>query len=280
MLKKLLIVAGFVLLVVNVSDCSTVSSSVDPQPVNQTSEWRLVFRDEFDGDTLNSDRWVPCYWWDDGGCTNEGNNERQWYLPENILVYDGMLHLRAREEAVRGSNGVDYPYTSGMVTTGSRVYDPSAPPKFSFRYGFAEIRAKLPAGRGLWPAFWLMPDNQTSKPEIDVMEFLGHDPSTIRMTMHYLDEAEERQRVTEALIGIDFSEDWHIFAIDWTPEAVIWYVDGIERFRYDGPYVPDVNMYLLLNLAVGGDWPGNPDQNTQFPIDYMIDYVRVWVRNT
>lgn len=249
-------------------------------PVGQTGNWSLIFHDEFEGNTLDDSRWVTCYWWDNNGCTNEGNNELQWYLPENIIVQDGALHLRAIEQEVTGSNGKVYPYTSGMVTTGSVVDDPEAPTKFVFTYGYAEIRAWVPRGQGLWPAFWLLPAAQVSRPEIDVLEILGHDTSSLRVSLHYLDFDDRRQRVYYDYSGPDFADGWHTYAVDWSPEALVWYIDGVEIWRYDQEpyYIPDVSMYMLLNLAVGGDWPGDPNDDTPFPSDYKIDFVRVWKR--
>ncbi len=280
MVRLSTIVLVFTVIIAATTQWAVALGAHDPTPVGQDGDWTLIFHDEFEDDSFDTDLWVTCYWWDDGGCTNLGNRNLNWYLPENVIVQDGALHLRALEEEVVGSDGATYVYTSGMVTTGSTVDDPSAPTKFTFRYGYAEIRAQLPAGQGLWPAFWMLPDSQTSRPEIDVMEFLGQDVTSIRMSMHYRDSSDERRRVTTFFDGADFTDGWHIFAVDWTPEAVVWYIDGVERFRYEEEYVPDVDMYILLNLAVGGDYPGSPDADTPFPSDFVIDYVRVWSHGT
>lgn len=243
--------------------------------------WKLVFDDEFDGEELDSDKWVTCYWWDDDGCTNRGNNELQWYRPNNVLVRDGVLTLRARERRIEANDGNTYDYTSGMVTTGRLVDDMDEPTRFTFQYGFAEIRAWVPAGQGIWPAFWMLPDDHTSKPEIDVLEILGDEPDIIHMSIHYLDDNGDRQRVNLDWEGPDFSQDWHVYGVDWQEDVIIWYIDGVERWRYEGTQdMLTKQMYLLLNLAVGGDWPGSPDSDTEFPADYQIDYVRVWQRTT
>jgi len=119
----------------------------------------LIFADEFDGSALDDSKWNPCYPWGDQGCTNSGNAEEEWYLPGEILVENGLLRLRARENAVSGSDGKSYPYTSGMVSSHDR---------FSTTYGYFEMRAKMPRGKGLWPAFWLLPDSREWPPEIDI----------------------------------------------------------------------------------------------------------------
>lgn len=239
----------------------------------------LIFQDEFSGNALDTKKWYPCYWWDKQGCTIISNNELEWYQPDDVLVSDGLLRLRARPHIVEASNGITYQYTSGMVSSGRGSSDLSAPAGLVIRYGYVEIRAKLPAGRGLWPAFWLLPDNNTSKPEIDVLEVLGHSPDTVHMAFHYRLPNGDADRAKYTWKGPDFSADWHIFALDWQPDKLAWYIDGVERWRYtEAAYIPSVPMYLLLNLAVGGDWPGAPDEKTIFPAYYEIDYVRVWSR--
>lgn len=253
------------------------SAPASSAPEGQSGTWMLLFADEFDGAALDSSRWVTCYWWDTGGCTNKGNQELEWYQPENVIVGDGMLTLRALDKPIAAPDGETYPYTSGMVTSGRVVADTATPARFVFQYGYVEMRARVPRGKGLWPAFWLLPANHSSKPEIDVMEILGSDPSTVHMTIHYLDENGGRDNSGESWTGPDFSEGWHTFAVDWRPDAVIWYVDGVERYRYtDAQHISHTPMYLLANLAVGGDWPGSPDAGTPFPSDFVVDYIRVW----
>jgi len=123
----------------------------------------------------------------------------------------------------------------------------------------------------------MLPDNNESKPEVDVIEVLGHAPDTVHMALHYRELNGNDARAKNVWAGPDFSAGWHTFAIAWQADALIWYVDGLERWRYtDQLHIPNQPMYLLLNLAVGGDWPGAPEGSTIFPSDYEIDYVRVW----
>lgn len=256
-------------------------SDLIPNPDGQTDDWSLLFHDEFDGNSLDQNKWATCYWWwghwrVGDGCTNEATAELEFYKKDNVIVSNGTLKLQARQQEVitLDADGFKrtYHYTSGMITTGRDTSDRAVPAKFLFQYGYAEIKAKIPSGQGLWPAFWTLPDDHNSRPEIDVMEILGHEPNEVHFHLHNNDIDPG-----ETWSGLNLSEDWHTFAVDWQPDALIWYVDGIERWRYsDTQNIPISPSYLLLNLAVGGYWPGSPDASTPFPSDFEIDYVRVW----
>ncbi len=248
-----------------------------PRPTGAEGEFALVFSDEFEGSELDLGRWTTCYWWDDDGCTNLGNNELQWYRPENVSVDDGTLVLTARPEEVIGWKGRPFPYTSGMVTSGRYYEEDPSSVRFDANGGVFEVRAKVPSGQGLWPAFWLLPSTRESKPEIDVMELLGHRPGRLELHFHYRDETGEARNVGHKVETEDLSEDWHVYGVDWSEEAIVWYLDGQEVWRYEErQHIPDEPMYMILNLAVGGDWPGPPDSSTRFPAVFEIDYVRVW----
>lgn len=157
--------------------------------------WDLIFQDEFSSDSLDTSKWTTCFWWDNDGCTIASNNELEWYQPHNVNVYDGKLRLTAQEETVTSPDGKTFYYTSGMVTTGRKSSDKSLPPGLVFQYGLAEMSARVPAGQGLWPAFWLLPQTHLSRPEIDVMEILGHTPDITHMHFHYVDTDGNRQSV-------------------------------------------------------------------------------------
>ncbi len=221
----------------------------------------LAFRDEFSGSRLDRSRWTTCYPWGSlRGCTNGGNNEREWYLPSQVTVADDALHLTADVRDVH-----HHPYVSGMVTTWRR---------FSFEYGYAEATMQVPAGQGFWPAFWLLPADGSWPPEVDIMEVLGNRPTKAYFTTH----GGTPQHVVSAggaFNGADLSVGWHTYGLKWTPHALTWYLDGVERFRTTR-LVPHVPMYLIVNLAIGGSWPGNPDQTTPFPSELAVDNVRVW----
>lgn len=253
-----------------------------PTPVISNGKpvsWSLLFSDEFNGSQLDSNKWTTCYWWDKNGCTIASNQELEWYQPQNVSLNGGVLDLEARKQNIVGSDGRVYPYTSGMVTTGRSTDDLSHPVKFGFTYGFVEIRADAPVGKGLWPAFWMLPTNNQSRPEIDVMEIIGDQPGTINISIHYPGVGNSDQRIGQTCNGTNYTVGWHTFGLDWEPTSITWYVDGKQCWQYtDINHIPSQSMYLLLNLAVGGFWPGAPDGNTEFPSDFKIDYVRVWQR--
>ncbi len=243
-----------------------------PTPVGQDGNWNMVFNDEFNGNSLDTTKWRTCFWWADVTCSIETNHELELYNPQDVLVQNGILRLRAQKRDMVAWNGVTYHYTSGMVMTGGRSGQIN--PEFSYTYGYAEARVWVPAGQGLWPAFWMLPVSYNSRPEIDIMEILGHQPTQYHMNYHYVGGD-----AGTTWTGPDFSAGWHVIGLDWTAQALVWYVDGVEVWRYtDAAHISNEPEYLLLNLAVGGDWPGPPNGNTPFPSYYDVDYVRVWQR--
>lgn len=248
-------------------------------PISGGTGWRRVFTEEFNSGGLDRSKWTRCYWWDDGGCTNLGNRNLNWYLPNNVSVRNGALVLTAREQQVRGIHGRLFPYTSGMVTTGRDYAERQRSDRFSFTYGYVEIRARIPSGRGLWPALWLMPSTQRELPEIDIMEVIGHRPNVLEMHYHYRGDTGQRRTANRRATVADLSRNWHVYGLEWSPNALIWYLDGVERWRFtNASAIPREPMYLIMNLAVGGAWPGPPNSNTQFPAEFLIDYVRIWQR--
>lgn len=158
----------------------------------------------------------------------------------------------------------DRPYTSGLITT-----------KFSFwqLYGHFEARAKLPGGRGLWPAFWLLPKNGSWPPELDVFEILGRDPATLYANIVVTGRTWQDNPPTPVRVP-DTSADFHVYGVSWQPDEVRWYLDDQEIARRSTPPEMNTPMYVLLNLAVGGTWGGDPDEKTRFPAHLLIDWVR------
>ncbi len=221
--------------------------------------WTLVFHDEFDGTKLDTSKWEDQYW---HGRTH-GNQELQYYAPDGYEVRDGLLILKGEKRSMNG-----HPYTSGMVTSFK---------SFSQQYGYFEIRARFPKGKGYWPAFWLLPADRKWPPEIDVLEILGHEPDKVYFTNHWRDAEGKHKSKGGSYKGPDFSKDFHTFAASWTEKEIIYYVDGVEQFRSDQG-VPHEPFYVIANLAIGGDWPGNPDETTLFPGLMEIDYIRVYKR--
>ena len=237
----------------------------NPAPPPLAGDWRMIFRDEFAEDTLDP-VWRTAQYWDHDH-TVVGQGELQVYDATGVSVAGGMLRLTARREEKHGM-----PYVSGLVQTGGRS-GVSGEPRFNFQYGYMEVRAKLPAGQGLWPAIWMMPaSHDDDNGELDVLEMVGSDPTTANFALHRngLDEVED-------WAGANLTRTFHTFGVDWQPTHVVWYVDGVERARVTDPALicPEA-MYPILNVAVGGDWAGAPDESTPFPATMEVDYVRVW----
>lgn len=220
--------------------------------------WYLIFNDEFEGDEVDLSKWRI----EDAALIK--NNELQYYTPDDVYLRDGFLVLRSQKRPMGGRE-----YTSGLVeTTG----------KFSFIYGRVEVRARLPGTKGLWPAHWLMPDSGKWPPEIDIMELVGHRPNTVHMTNHYGTWPNNRYETRVYTGPDDFTKGFHTFAVEWEPDEIRWYVDGIQRFftRKNIPGDPNEPFRIILNTAVGGNMPGKPDDTTVFPQYHVIDYVRVY----
>ncbi len=159
-------------------------------------------------------------------------------------------------------------YVSGVITS-----------KFSFSqlYGVFEIRARLPKGRGFWPAFWLLPTDGSWPPELDVFEVLGHDTAKLNNAAHSKATGQHTSAGAE-IPGPDLSEAFHLYTAEWRKDEIRWYLDGVEVSRTKTPADMQKPMYLLANLGVGGGWPGEPDSSTQFPGIFAIDYIRVYRR--
>ncbi|MGM0902164.1 MAG: glycoside hydrolase family 16 protein [Bacillota bacterium] len=240
----------------DVKDTPSNTEDVNLASKQEYSEgWESVWEDDFNGAGLDHYKWNIVDW------AAEKNEELQYYSPNNVKVEDGFLKLIANG----GRN-----YTSGAVNTKS---------KYSFLYGKVEMRAKLPKGQGMFPAFWMMTNKEnTWLPEIDILEMLGHKSDEIWMVLHWLDENKKLKSVSNSIIGPDFSESFHTFGVEWLTDSIVWYIDGEERFRTT-EHIPKEEMYIYINTAIGGVWPGNPDETTEFPTFYEIDYVRVYQYN-
>jgi beta-glucanase (GH16 family) len=227
--------------------------------------WQTIFDDEFNGTTLNPVWHTAQYW--DNSATVVGNGELEAYDASGVSVSGGQLHLTARAD-----NQYGVPYVSGLVMTGGEQSNPALP-TFSFQYGYMEVSAKIPKGQGLWPAIWMVPASyQDQNGEIDVMEVLGGNTNQPYFTVHRFGQLKQH-----TLIGADLSAGFHTYAVDWEPNQITWYLDGVAVATCtDQSLIPDVPMYPIMNLAVGGDWGGPPSSTTAFPATMDIDYIRVW----
>ncbi len=245
----------FSILIMLLSACqpapNVLSVVATPTPSNPT-----VFQDEFDGKELDREKWTTQHGW---GRTNEP--ELQYYAEDALTTQNGILTMKAEARNIE-----NMAYSSGMINSMN---------SFTFTYGYVEARIKIPAGQGLWPALWLL-DAGGSADEIDIVEILGHAPEMLYMTLHYADsDGNESGTSDKHYHGPNFSDDFHTFGLDWQEGNIVWYVDGLEQYRVT-ENVPGKPMYLIANLAVGGEWPGAPDESTHFPATYEIDYIRVY----
>lgn len=237
-----------------------------------SQHWQLVWNDEFTGAEL-----APTRWHLENRYTGGSNAELEIYTdrPENIRLADGRLVITARQEARAG-----FRYTSGRLTTQGL---------HAWTYGRFEARIKIPYGQGLWPAFWLLADDIATRSwpacgEIDIMENIGRTPDTVRGTLHGPGYSGDDGVWSDYVLPEGhFADDFHVFAVEWEPHQIRWYVDDhlystLTPPAVSGPWVFDRPFFIILNLAVGGYWPGYPDETTVFPQTMFVDYVRVYQR--
>jgi len=277
--QRLTILGIFILFVAGTS----FSKSPKPAPAAPALPgWVLTWSDEFNGTNgslPDSSKWVM-----ETGGGGWGNNELESYTnrAENAHVQDGNLVISAVKEKYKGSDGIARDYTSARLKTLG---------KFSQKYGRFEARIKITHGEGMWPAFWMMGDNieTVNWPncgEIDIMENIGKEPAVVHGSMHgpgYF--GANGFSAAYSLPSGRFADDFHVYAVEWEANAVRFYVDNNlyeTRTPADLPagktWAFDHPFFILLNAAIGGDWPGNPDNNTKFPQDMLVDYVRVYAK--
>ncbi len=236
---------------------------------------RLIWSDEFDGaDGTGPDpeKWVR----ETGNNRGWGNRELQYYTDskDNAFMRDGSLVIRAVREEKEG-----FAYTSARLKTQGR---------FDFLYGRVEMRAKLAQGKGLWPAFWMLGADIDTVPwpncgEIYIMEHLGRTPGVIHGTLHGPEYYGGKGISNSLTTADDLYDTFHTYAVEWDETGIRWFFDGEPYHKVVKAKLPttytwafDKPEFLLVNLAVGGNWPQNPDETTQFPQEYVIDYIRVY----
>jgi beta-glucanase (GH16 family) len=261
---------------------SFASVDINTQP-SSTQGYALVWSDEFSGPSGSlPDR---SKWTYDIGGKGWGNHELEYYTnrAENARIEDGNLVITAREETYTGPDGVTRKYTSARLKTKNL---------FAQAYGRFEARIQIPAGQGTWPAFWMLGDNFESDGwpkcgEIDIMENIGKEPDAVHGSLHGPIAAARASNLTAAFRlprGKKFADDYHVYATEWEPDSVRFYTDSTLYATFTpqspggGPWVFDHPFFLILNVAVGGDWPGNPDATTKFPQTMRVDYVRVYAK--
>lgn len=251
--------------------------------------YRLVWADEFDG--LAGAQPDPARWFIETGGSGNGNAEHQYYTadPANLRL-DGAGHLviTARQVADPPASGLTCwygpaRYTSGRMNTSGR---------FTCQYGWVEARLRTPFGQGMWPAFWMLGADFRAAGwptcgEIDIMEYVGRQPHLVHTTLHGpgYSGADGLTRATTLPGGVPVADDFHVYAVEWQPGSLEWYVDSRPVFRLAPADLPagaewvfEQPFFIILNLAVGGGFPGDPDETTTFPQQMLVDYVRVYQR--
>jgi beta-glucanase (GH16 family) len=249
---------------------------------NAGASWVLTWSDEFDG--ADGSAPDPKKWTAESGGGGWGNRELEYYTARqaNTRVEKGNLVIEARQENFTGPDGVSREYTSARLKTEKF---------FAQKYGKFEARIRIPKGQGMWPAFWMLGDDFPAVGwpacgEIDIMENIGPEPGKVHGTIHgpgY--SGDDSLGAPYALPSGNFADDYHVFGVEWEPKEIRFYVDGHlyetrepadlpggTRWAFDHPF------YLILNVAVGGKWPGNPDTSTKFPQQMLVEYVRVYSR--
>jgi len=279
MRKNLMLAHWYVLLLI-----LSMYASAQTQPLPTPVGWTVTWSDEFngpDGSAIDSSKWVK-----ETGGGGWGNDELEYYTtrPENSFIQNGNLVIKAIEEKYTGSDGVSRNYTSARLKTQG---------KFSQTYGRFEARIKIPRGQGIWPAFWMLGDDIQKTPwpdcgEIDIMENIGKEPNTVHGTIHGPGYSGAGGISAPLATAVDqkFADDFHVYAVEWEPKELRFYVDEYlyaTRTPADLPkgtkWVYDHPFFLLLNVAVGGGWPRNPDATSVFPQTMLVDYVRVYKRS-
>lgn len=265
---------------VSINPTETIPATGTPfsTPTQDPNAWDLVWADEFDqpdGSAPDTAKWNH-----QQGGAGWGNGELQHYSNaiENSFIQDGMLVIQARQEELLGRD-----YTSARLNTQF---------KGDWTYGRFEIRARLPNTQGIWPAFWLLPSRASygsgaAGGEIDIMELIGSEPGRSYGTLHFGNPAERSSGYYDLPAGTAFSDNFHIFSLEWEPDEIRWYVDdtlfhsetewfttGRKDAQHPAPF--DQDFFLLVNVAVGGHWPGSPDETSEFPQMLYVDYIRVY----
>jgi beta-glucanase (GH16 family) len=257
----------------------TTTADVGFKSSAQREGWTLVWTDEFDGTEIDTTKWEH-----EVNGSGGGNNELQYYTASkaNSYIKDGYIVLKAIKQNYKGKF-----YTSARLRTAKKA---------DWTYGRFDIRAKLPEmQQGIWPAIWMLPTDYVygtwpQSGEIDIMEVVGKEPRTLYGTIHFGDpwpnnkwksgKLELKENVPS------FSDAFHEFSVEWEPNQIRWYMDGVlYATRTPEDVAPhrwpfDQNFHMILNLAIGGNWPGPPDESTTFPKYMWVDYVRVYKKNS
>lgn len=249
--------------------------AIELAPDSAHAGWNLIWDDEFNGTAIDTNHWT----FETGNHDGWGNNELEFYTgrSQNAYVSNGVLHIVARRESTNGCS-----YTSARMKTEGL---------FSQKYGRFEFRAKFPPGKGYWPALWLMPKDSVYGDwpecgEIDIVENKGDYPAVVQGTIHY--SSPDGRHIDSSdlytFAPANGADNFHTYALEWSTNSISWFVDNqlyetqtnwsTAGAPYPAPF--DQPFYIIMNLAVGGQYDGDPDSNTVFPAEMQVDYVRVY----
>jgi beta-glucanase (GH16 family) len=273
-------VAGILLLTLTlVTSCGGQAAQNTTTAPAPSPTYQLVWSDEFngaDGSAPDATKWAI-----QTGGNGWGNNELEYYTarPQNVRVSGGNLVITAAKEDYTGPDGVTQHYTSARMQTKGL---------FSQTYGRFEARIKIPKGQGMWPAFWMLGADIDTNPwpacgEVDIMENIGKEPAINHGSLHGPGYAPGNVTASYTIPTGALSDDFHLYAVEWEAQQVRFYVDSTLYSTFTSANLPSGSpwefnkpFFILLNVAVGGEWPGAPDGTTQFPQQMMVDYVRVY----
>jgi|SRR5215831_997996 len=278
------IFALLLLVPLSVCGCHRYIDSVPSTPPPSAPGWTLVWSEEFngpDGSAPDSSKWT----YDLGG-KGWGNSELECYTNrlQNAHIRGGNLFITAQKEDFACSDGAASSYTSARLKTQGL---------FTQAYGRFEARIRIPAGQGIWPAFWMLGNNITTVNwpacgEIDIMENIGKEPGMVHGSLHGPSTTSHTSDASAPFslpAGQNFADAFHLYAVEWEPSVIRFYVDTNlyatftqSQWPSGGTWVFDHPFFVILNVAVGGTWPGSPDSTTQFPQQMLVDYVRVYTK--
>jgi len=231
-------------------------------------QWKISFSEEFDGTSLDTAKLTPCFDWNSGGCTASFNTGREKYMPSQIVVSNGTAKMIAEplsppESSSACLNG-QCTYKAGLLSTARPKAQSGTPYLYTFTYGYVEARVKFPATQGFFTAFWMLPADPTYQYqwEIDIVEILGYDPTTIYMTYSYGQDRSQSHAVNSSTGNNgkcpvkDYSTDWVRLGVDWQPDHIAWYIDGVkcDQFNGDSTTIVGEPMQIILNNMIDNEW--------------------------
>ncbi len=280
-------------------NCAGVASGIaddcyeaPPAPTIPEHGWQVTFSEEFNGSSYDTNNFTPCFDWNYGACTATFNQGREKYLPEQVIVSNGTAKLRAEPQNPPISDPAcindSCDYRSGLLSTARPKVNDGSGYRFPFTYGYIETRMKFPAQQGFFSAVWMLPTNTSYSydTEIDIVEILGDDPSTIFMTYHYNNRTQAHHvnngKGNNGACDVkDYSTDFHTYGLDWQVGHIGWYIDGVKCGQFDGSQrtIEDGDMQLIIDLMVDHQWQRNWGvllQDSTATAEMELDYVRIF----